>query len=233
MKRSQINRSIATAAKAFDQAGLHLPPFAFWTPGQWASKGREADEIRRAQLGWDVTDFGSGDFPNWGRTLFTLRNGYRANGVPTKSYGEKFILNLPNQKPPLHFHQTKMEDIINRAGGNVLIRLFSATPDGQCSDEDFDVQVNGETLHLKPDTVLRLTPGESICVPPRLIHQFWGEEGTGFEVEGVRCVISGEVSSFCDDWGDNCFLAPAERFPVIDEDEPRLRYLCHEYPAAG
>lgn len=232
MKRSDINRSISIATQAFASSGLHLPPFAHWSTGQWDAKGPEASEIRRAQLGWDVTDFGLCDFAKWGRTLFTLRNGYRENGVPTKAYGEKFILNPPNQKPPLHFHRTKMEDIINRGGGNVLIRLYSSTPDGTCSDDDFDVQVNGVALHLKPDSVLRLRPGESICVPPFLIHQFWGEEGTGIEIEGTRYVISGEVSSFCDDWNDNCFLETVERFPTIEEDEPRLRYLCHEYPAA-
>jgi D-lyxose ketol-isomerase len=51
-------------------------------------------------------------------------------------------------------------------------------------------------------------------------------------VDGVGYTVGGEVSSLCDDRTDNCFLDPMTRFPRIDEDEPRLRYLCHEYPPA-
>ena len=72
---------------------------------------------------------------------------------------------------------------------------------------------------------LGLRPGMSVCIPPRTIHQFWGEEGTGL-------TVSSEVSSVCDDWSDNFFLEPAERFPKLVEDAPRTHYLCHEYPAA-
>jgi D-lyxose ketol-isomerase len=65
-----------------------------------------------------------------------------------------------------------------------------------------------------------------------LIHQFWGEEGTGIVIDGTGYTVSGEVSTICDDWNDNCFLEPVQRFPVIEEDEPRSHYLCHEYPKA-
>jgi D-lyxose isomerase len=69
--RSLINRSIGEAMETFARFGLALPPWAFWSPAEWAEKGPECDEIRDCMLGWDVTDFGSGDFPNIGRTLFT------------------------------------------------------------------------------------------------------------------------------------------------------------------
>lgn len=232
MKRSEINQSIEVAKEVFAAVGLHLPPFAYWTVEDWKSKGRDADEIRRAMLGWDVTDFGKGRFEEWGRTLFTLRNGYRREGGFSKSYAEKFILDPPNQKPPLHFHRSKMEDIINRGGGSILIRLYQAAPDGKCSDEKVSVQVDGLTRELEPGGIVRLEPGQSICLPPYLIHQFWGEEGTGIEVAGTQYTVSGEVSSVCDDWNDNCFLDTVERFPAIEEDEPRRHYLCNEYPAA-
>jgi D-lyxose ketol-isomerase len=231
MKRSEINRMIEIAKKVFTGAGLRLPPFAFWTVEDWKTKGPEADEIRRAMLGWDVTDFGLGKFAEFGRVLFTLRNGYRKDGAFTKSYAEKFILDPPNQKPPLHFHRSKMEDIINRGLGNIQIRLYASTPEGQCSKTDFTVQIDGVTRTLQAGTVVRLEPGQSICLPPNLIHQFWGEEGTGMEVGQTRYSVSGEVSSVCDDWNDNCFLDPVERFCRIEEDEPRRHYLCNEYPA--
>lgn len=231
MKRSQINNSIETAMKVFKKLGINLPPFAFWSADEWRHKGREADEIRNAGLGWDVTDFGQDNFELIGRTLFTLSNGYRRdkNGEFSKVYAEKFILDPPEQHAPLHFHYSKMEDIINRAGGNILITLYQGTPDGKCSDEKFTVQIDGQTCELQPGAVVRLEPGQSICLAPYIIHSFCGEEGTGLEVDGVQYTVSGEVSSVCDDWNDNCFLEPMERFPAIEEDEARKYFLCNEY----
>ena len=232
MKRSQINRSIETAIEVFKTLGINLPPFAFWSTENWECKGHEADEIRKAGIGWDVTDFGQGNFAEIGRTLFTLRNGYRLDdkGNFSKVYAEKFILDPPRQHAPLHFHRSKMEDIINRAGGNVLITLYQATSDGKCSDESFNIQIDGQTRELSPGAVVRLDPGQSICLKPYVIHSFCGEEGTGININGVQYTVSGEVSSVCDDWNDNCFLDPMERFPAIEEDEPRKYYLCNEYP---
>jgi hypothetical protein len=232
MKRSQINNSIETAMKVFKKLAINLPPFAFWTADEWDNKGVEANEIRRAGLGWDVTDFGQNNFELIGRTLFTLRNAYRKDGKFSKVYAEKFILDPPRQHAPLHFHFSKMEDIINRAGGNILITLYQGTPDGKCSDENFTVQVDGQTRELTPGTVLRLAPGQSICLPPYIIHSFCGEDNCGVEIDGIKYTVSGEVSSVCDDWNDNCFLEPMERFPVIEEDVSRKYYLCNEYPDA-
>ena len=231
MKRSEIDTSIETAKQVFAAVGLSLPPFAFWSVAEWKKKGPETDEIRKAMLGWDVTDFGRDQFDQLGRTLFTLRNGYRQNNAYNKIYAEKFILDPPNQKPPLHFHRSKMEDIIVRAGGNLLIKLFEAGHDDQPSDKPFVVQVDGQTQEHSAGSILRLNPGQSICIRPRLIHQFWGEEGTGVKIDGIGYTVSGEVSSVCDDWNDNYFLEKVKRFPAIEEDEPQQHYLCHEYPA--
>ena len=43
---------------------------------------------------------------------------------------------------PMHFHWSKMEDIINRGGGNVLIRVYNST-----KDEDLD-KVNDVHVHI-------------------------------------------------------------------------------------
>lgn len=225
LKRSQINASIRLAMDTFSKAGISLPPFAFWTVEDWKTKGHEVDEIRTARLGWDVTDFGSEDFERIGRTLFTLRNGSMGQAGTQKPYAEKLILDPEGQRAPAHFHRSKIEDIINRSGGNVLVELTKATPEDTRSTEDFTVQVDGATVQATPGYIVRLQPGQSLCIPPRTIHQFWGEEGTGM-------TVSSEVSSLCDDTNDNFFLVPSVRYPVLDENEPAQFYLCHEYPAA-
>ena len=225
MRRSEINRAIVTAADFIQTMHFRLPPFAFWPPEKWREVGHEADEIRECMLGWDVTDFGAGDFARIGRTLFTLRNGRYGDPRYPKVYAEKAIYNPEGQRAPLHFHQSKMEDIINRGGGNILITLWQAGPDNRPSDEEFTLAVSGIGRVIQPGETVRLQPGESICLPPQTIHQFWGEEGTGPS-------LSGEVSSVCNDRTDNFFLDKLDRFPPIEEDQAPIRLLCNEYPPA-
>lgn len=227
LKRSQINASIETALETFQKHALHLPPYAFWTVADWHDKNGEYDEIRDCMLGWDVTDFGSRDFANIGRTLFTLRNGSTHDARYPKSYAEKLIFDPEGQRAPAHFHKGKREDIIHRGqSGAIIVQLCASNADSTPSDEPFLVQINGISRELKPYAQIRLAPGESVCIPPRTIHQFWGEAGGG-----PTC--SGEVSSVCDDWNDNFFFEELTRFPEIEEDEPRRYYLCHEYPRAS
>lgn len=231
LTRSIINASIDTAQAVIAHFGQHLPPFAHWTVTEWNQAGPECGEIRDCMLGWDVTDFGSGDFHTIGRTLFTVRNGKMNHPTYPKQYAEKWLIDPENQRAPAHFHRAKREDIICRAGGNVLVQLTKAGGGGQPSTETFMVQVDGCTRRLSAGEVVRLRPGESLTIPPRTIHQFWGEAGTGWVVDGVGYTLSAEISSVCDDWNDNVFLVDyGVRFPTIVEDEPRRYYLCHEYP---
>ena len=94
MKRSEINRCIQEFLEFADARQFFLPPWARHTPEQWSHVGPEADEIRRAGLGWDVTDFGSGQFRKIGLTLFTLRNGLPGEGQApaAKDYCEKVMM---------------------------------------------------------------------------------------------------------------------------------------------
>jgi D-lyxose ketol-isomerase len=227
LKRSVINQSIVLAIEVFAKHNLHLPPFAFWTPAEWEAKGHEADEIRDCMLGWDVTDFGYGQFDFLGRILFTLRNGKGKEPYP-KTYAEKFILDPPGQRAPLHYHRSKREDIINRGQkGEIIIELRVPDANGDPSTDAFDIQVNGVTRHIERGPYqLHLQPGESVCLHPGIMHQFWGADGD--------ISVSGEVSGVCDDVNDNVFIGDANiRFPSIDEDEPRRYYLCNEYPTVN
>lgn len=226
MKRSEINCLIEEAINLFAQTGFHLPPFAFWSPEIWQQIGSEVDEIRDNALGWDVTDYGLGDFARTGLLLFTIRNGNYANTKQyPKGYAEKIMVVKEEQVAPMHFHWQKREDIINRGGGNLVIELYAADKKEQLSQGRFSVSIDGVRRELAPGDRVILSPGESICLTPFLYHSFYGEAGHG-------PVVVGEVSDVNDDEHDNRFLQPIGRFPSITEDEPLRYYLCNEYPPA-
>jgi len=116
MKRSEVNRILREGKEFCRRMGFHLPPFAEWTPEDWQQRGHEYDEIRDNMLGWDVTDFGLGNFAEKGLLVFTIRNGNARLPKYVKPYAEKLLIIRPQQLTPFHFHYAKMEDIINRGG---------------------------------------------------------------------------------------------------------------------
>jgi len=222
MKRSEINSLIKQAADFSKKNGFLLPPFAFWTPADWRKKGAEADEIRDCMLGWDVTDFGLGKFHEIGLVLFTIRNGLYRNRRYPKPYAEKILIIEKSQVCPMHFHWSKSEDIINRGGGILAVQLYNSSPSGQFSKTAVTVSLDGVQKTVKAGSIVRLEPGESIFIPSRLYHKFWGEK---------RKLLLGEVSKVNDDRHDNRFYEPIGRFPKIEEDEPARYLLFSEYPA--
>jgi D-lyxose ketol-isomerase len=141
MKRSEINRSIREAKDFIKAMNFSLPPFAFWDPADWETKGPEYNEIRENQLGWDLTDFGGGDFDKTGLFLFTIRKGNLKNPSCPKTYAEKLLMVKPGQITPYHYHQYKMEDIINRSSSEVLnVQVYSSAGE-QKLDENSPVPV--------------------------------------------------------------------------------------------
>ena len=75
MKLSEINGILKENIEFIKSENFSLPPFAWFTPDEWKGKGHEYDEIRDHMLGWDITDYGKGDFEKIGLFLFTIRNG--------------------------------------------------------------------------------------------------------------------------------------------------------------
>jgi len=167
-------------------------------------------------LGWDVTDFGSGDFDKVGLTIFTFRNGNIAKPeVYPKPYAEKLLLVKDGQELPYHFHWKKMEDIINRGGGNLIVQLYNADEKGDFAGTDVRVTIDGRKVAVPAGGTIKLTPGESITLLPGQYHRWIGEPGTGH-------VMLFEVSSPNDDTVDNRFHAAKGRLPEIEEDvEPK------------
>lgn len=220
MKRSEINHLIRESIGFFNQMNFKLPPWAFWKPAEWKGKDETCSEIADNMLGWDLTDFGSGDFHRRGLILFTLRNGNLKKDK--KPYAEKAMIVEENQETPMHFHWGKMEDIINRGGGNLVLELFASDEKENLSDAGFDIRIDGIKHHLGPNARVILKPGESICLEQGIYHRFYGEPGKGK-------VFVGEVSAVNDDTSDNRFLDPVDRFPEIEEDEEPLHLLVSDY----
>lgn len=217
MKRSRINAILRDADAFLKRRQFHLPPFAYWTPQEWGRRGEEAREIVDRRLGWDITDFGQGDYERVGLFVFTLRNGAPGGA---KSYAEKVLVVDVGQVTPMHFHWSKMEDIINRGGGDLAVKLHNATDDEDLADTDVTVRLDGVARTVPAGGTVVLTPGESIALSPRCYHEFWGV--------GERVLI-GEVSKVNDDNTDNRFHGPVGRFPEIEEDEPPLHLLVNDY----
>ena len=226
MKRSEINKALKEMEAMIQECRFALPPFCGFTPEEWQEKGHEYDEVRDNMLGWDITDYGLGKFDQVGFSLITLRNGNpKKPDVYKKPYAEKLLYIKDGQSSPMNFHWYKMEDIINRGGGNVLIRVYNSTPEGGFADTDVTVHCDGREYTVKAGTQIRLTPGESITVYQNMYHDFEVEPGSG-------AVLLGEVSMCNDDENDNRFYETMGRFPAIEEDEAPYRLLCNEYPPA-
>ena len=227
MKRSEINCALKELEAMCEKYSCFLPPFCSYTPDYWQKLGHDYDEIRDCMLGWDITDYGLGDFNKCGFSLITIRNGCREmDRKYPKVYAEKLLYLKEGQYAPNHFHWYKTEDIINRGGGNVLIRVYNSLHDEEIDYvSDVTVHTDGRTRTVPAGTQIRLTPGESIFIQQHLYHDFSVEPGTG-------PVLLGEVSQCNDDNTDNRFNPPVGRFPTIEEDEPPYRLLCTEYPPA-
>jgi D-lyxose ketol-isomerase len=222
VKRSEINALIRDSVEFFDAMGFKLPPWAYWKPEDWQGKPDTVEEIVDTMLGWDLTDFGSGDFENKGLILFTLRNGDFRDPENSKGYAEKIMVVREEQETPYHFHWHKMEDIINRGGGNLVIELYASDESETLSQEPVVVRVDGVKQTLDPGGKVILTPGESVCLEPYMYHRFYGQKGRGK-------VLVGEVSAVNDDTADNRFLEASGRFPRIEEDEKPLHLLVNDY----
>lgn len=221
MKRSEINRLIRETEAFLDSQNWKLPEWGYWSWEDWLRRNPdELGEILTKEMGWDITDFALGDFRNKGMVLFTVRNGSTPATGYEKPYCEKLLIVDDQQLCLTHFHWDKIEDIINRGGGTLKLRLNNANDDESLDETNpVVVYVDGIRTELEAGGVLSLKPGQSVTLPQRNYHSFWGEGK----------VLIGEVSKINDDHTDNRFLDDSPRFPVIDEDEPIYRPLIGDY----
>lgn len=225
MRRSDVNDIMRAADDFIRSFGYVLPPFAYWRPEEMRTRRAEIAGILGGRMGWDITDYGEGRFEKLGLFLFTLRNGSeedlrRGGGM---CYAEKIMISRHDQVSPMHRHVVKAEDIINRGGATLALKLFNSDASGGIDREgEVIVATDGVARRLTAGGVLRLAPGESVTLMPGNWHAFWGEGGD---------VLIGEVSTVNDDLTDNIFAEPIGRFAAIEEDEAPLHLLVSDYPA--
>ncbi len=224
IKRSEVNRIMRESDKFIRSFGYVMPPFAYWSPTEFKARKAEAHMIIARNCGWDITDYGLGEFDKTGLFLFTVRNGdnrdlSKGSGM---LYAEKAMISRQDQYSPMHRHNLKAEDIINRGGGTLVIELYGDT-DGKCDrSKGTVVYTDGIRRELEAGHKLRLAPGESVTLMPNEHwHAFWGEGGD---------VFIGEVSTVNDDNTDNVFEDPRiSRFGGIEEDEEPWHLLVSDY----
>ena len=223
MKRSEINDIIRKGVKFFEEQKFYMPKFAYWTIEDWKSKGKVIREIINNKLGWDITDYGSGDFLKIGLLHFTIRNG-NVKDIPLggKPYCEKIMILEDGQSLPMHLHYSKIEDIINRGGGILMIQIYNSTEDSQLANSEVTVSIDGVRGTYEAGSIIELNPGESITLKNKIYHNFKAKEGFGK-------VLIGEVSSVNDDYTDNKFLKNIQRFGEIEEDEKPFYLLYNDY----
>lgn len=223
MKRSTINAIMAEADDLIRRYGFALPPFAYWAPADFQSRKDIARNVIDARCGWDITDYGAGNYDAMGLFLFTLRNGrladlQRGGGM---CYAEKLLISRQDQLSPMHTHVLKAEDIINRGGATLVVELYGSDDQARfAEDRGGVVYCDGIRREYAPGEKLRLAPGESVTLMPGDWHAFWGEGGD---------VLIGEVSTVNDDETDNIFREPIGRFAKIEEDVTPTHLLVSDY----
>lgn len=184
MKRSAINSLIRSAQACYHAHGWTLPP-----------KPR-----------WDVTDFGLGDWQQFGLVLVNL--------AEEPEYCEKLMYAQKGMTTPAHCHRKKKEDIICR-WGKLAVQVWAGVPQ-ESQGRTFTIPVNHEPFQVKSGQVIELEAGSRVTLVPGIYHQFCPESD--------ECIL-GEVSTANDDLHDNYFVnRDIGRYPGVEEDEPA--YVC-------
>ncbi len=223
MNRSQVNEIIRQGDAFIRSFGYIMPPFAYWSPQDMKEKTKGGSGITANRLGWDITDYGQEKFDELGLFLFTVRNGDVRDLAIGRGmlYAEKIMISRKDQLSPMHRHNLKAEDIINRGGGKLVLELFMSNPDGSIDRHgEVSVPTDGTIRKLPAGGRLGLDPGESVTLLPGVWHAFWGEG---------RDVLIGEVSTVNDDLSDNVFEMQIGRFANIKEDEQPVHLLVSDY----
>ena len=141
----------------------------------------------------------------------------------TKTYAEKIMMLKEGQVSPNHFHWHKMEDIINRGGGNLVFRLWNADKNEEV-DRETPVRIfsDGREYTVPCGSEIILEPGQSLSLYPYYYHEFTIQPGTGYAIIGEDSTVSsnakiGDDPEFYDrkDWG----IAVVGKDKVVEKNQ--------------
>jgi|TARA_Y100000310_G_scaffold343799_1_gene453089 hypothetical protein len=235
MRRSEINALIREGADFIMSRNIALPPQAYWDLEYWRIRWKE-DPVRtegasRERNGWDITDFGHGDYQHLGLLLYTSSNGILGpDGQPVdQTYANKYLVVGEGQITPMHHHLSKIEDIICLSGGDLQIQVYNVGEDNAL-DTETPVRIKHDGCFWEehnPEYTISMKHGQRVRLETHHYHKFWGKPGTG-------TVLVEETSMVNDDEKDNQFLPEDKigRFPSIEEDEMPKFLLCTELPGS-
>ena len=143
MKRSEINVALKELESMVNEYKISLPPFCHFLPEEWESKGHEYDEIRDNMLGWDITDYGLGDFNKVGFSLITIRNGnLKMQDKYKKTYAEKLLYLKEGQYAPNHDVHVHLDgrEVVVKAGTQVRLTPGESISIQPYMYHDFEVE---------------------------------------------------------------------------------------------
>ena len=171
MKRSEINQAIMEAKKMMEEYLWILPQWGYWSKDDYSKQPTTSHYLKEHQMGWDVTDFGKGLFNQQGITLFCIRNGIQGN-TEDKPYAEKLLFMQEGQEIPYHSHKVKLEDIINRGGGDLAIEFVEVDEHLKEKNSKINILVDGVEVEVLPHEPLILKRGQSVTVERNIYHKF-------------------------------------------------------------
>ncbi len=205
---------IKDAELLFELNGFRLPPFAYLMPSEWLTKSASYSELRHNGLGWMCTDFGA----DHGAVIrFILRRGDPEAEKYRKPYSEEIFMCRKGTSVPPHCHLSRMQDIVNRGGGVLTVRILG-TRKGM---ENVTLRKDGFTFTVHQYGLVKLCEGESLTIPAGCIHEICAD--------GDDVAVS-EISTFMCITSDDYFTVrkPA-RSLKLEEDEPPYRLLISDY----
>ena len=122
---------------------------------------------------------------------------------------------------PMQTHLLKTQDMINRWGAPLAVRLCGSDAGGRLDRaKGVTVTCDGIDRWVEPGATILLEPGESVTLRPGDWH--------GLCAMGGDCLI-GEISTVNDDPNDRIFAEPVGRPPTITEDDDPLHLLVGDY----
>ena len=155
MKRSEINRLQREALALFRRVPLQPAALRTMERGGLAARTRQRRAIA-ARTRWAGTSPISARAGSASAASSSSASATGARAVAEeKPYAEKLLVVGENQETPFHFHKVKMEDIIVRGGGNLMIEFHNPRTAAALPTTPVTVLVDGVAHRLDAGEPLR------------------------------------------------------------------------------